>query len=213
MSDYTCKPEMAQLFRRAQAGDRQCLNRLMRRHDGLVHHIIRQQWDGPLTYAETLQEGRIALWRAILGFDPERGTAFSTYAGVAIARQVWQAVDRAQNQQQDDLPFLARSPVPHPRDVVLRQEIEEALNASVKRLPAKRRWVVRAHYGLDGRGGHTLAQLGRWLGCSRQAVHYHLHRALLRLRHPAFSSMLRFLLGRNRRQDYLRALGQGGDIR
>jgi len=212
MSDYTPEPEMAQLFQRAQAGDRRSLNRLMRQHDGLVHHIIRQQWGGPLTYTETLQEGRIALWRAILGFDPERGTAFSTYASVAIARQVWHAVDRAEKEREDELRFLAPSLFPHPRDVVLKQEIEEALNASVKRLRAKRRWVVRAHYGLDGRGGHTLAQLGRWLGCSRQAVHYHLQRALLRLRHPAFSATLRFLLGRNRRQDYLRALGQGGGL-
>jgi RNA polymerase sigma factor (sigma-70 family) len=181
----------------------------MRQHDGLVHHIIRQQWDGPLTYAETLQEGRIALWRAILGFDPERGTAFSTYASVAIARRVWRAVDRVQEEQQDDLAFLAPSPFPHPQDLCLKQEIEEAIYALVRRLSAKRRWVVRAHYGLDGRGGHTLAQMGRWLGCSRQAVHYHLQRALLRLRHPAFSASLRSLLGRNRRQDYLKALRQG----
>ncbi|MGD2105731.1 MAG: sigma-70 family RNA polymerase sigma factor [Anaerolineae bacterium] len=212
MSDYTPEPEMAQLFQRAQAGDRQSLNRLMRQHDGLVHHIIRQQWGGPLTYTETLQEGRIALWRAILGFDPEHGAAFSTYASVAIARQVWGAVDRAQKEQEDEWSFLAPSPFPHPRDVVLKQEIEEALDASVKRLRAKRRWVVRAHYGLDGRGGHTLAQLGRWLGCSRQAMHYHLQQALLRLRHPAFSATLRFLLGRNRRQDYRSALGQGGGL-
>jgi RNA polymerase sigma factor (sigma-70 family) len=207
MSNYTRESEMAQLFRRAQAGDRRCLNRLMCQHDGLVHHIIRQQWDGPLTYAETLQEGRIALWRAILGFDPQRGTVFSTYASVAIARQVWQAVERAQ--QQDGLIFLSPLPLPHPRDLVLTQEIEEALRALVKRLPVKRRWIVRTYYGLDGRGGHTLAQIGRWLGCSRQAVHYHLQRALLRLRHPAFSATLRFLLGRNRRRDYRQALGQG----
>jgi DNA-directed RNA polymerase sigma subunit (sigma70/sigma32) len=126
----------------------------MHQHDGLVHHILRQQWDGPLTYAETLHEGRIALWCAILGFDPERGTAFSTYASVVIARQTWHAVDRAEKEQQDDLTFLAPSPFPHPRDVVLHQEIEEALDASVKRLPAKRHWLVRAHYGLDGWGGH-----------------------------------------------------------
>jgi RNA polymerase sigma factor (sigma-70 family) len=213
MSNYTPGPEVAQLFRRAQAGDRRCLNRLMCQHDGLVHHIIRRQWDGPLTYAETLQEGRIALWRAILGFDPECGNAFSTYASVAIARQVWHAVDREQKERQDDQAFLAPSPVPHPRDVVLKQEVEEALYALVKRLPVKRRWVVRTHYGLDGRGGHTLAQMGRWLGCSRQAVHYHLQRALLRLRHPAFSAPLRFLLDRNRRQDYLKALGQGEWVR
>jgi len=80
----------------------------------------------------------------------------------------------------------------------------------VEHLPPKQRWVVCTYYGLDGWGGCTLAQLGRRLGCSRQAVHYHLRKALLRLRHPAFSMLLRAMLGRNRRMDYLRALHAEG---
>jgi hypothetical protein len=51
-----------------------------------------------------------------------------------------------------------------------------------------------------------LVQLGDQLGCTKQAVQYHLRRALHRLRHPAFSASLRGLLGLNRRQDYLQAL-------
>jgi hypothetical protein len=54
-----------------------------------------------------------------------------------------------------------------------------------------------------------LAQLGQQLGCTRQGVHYHLGRALLHLRHPAFSAALRALVGRNRRPDYLQALQPG----
>ncbi len=85
-------------------------------------------------------------------------------------------------------------------------EVKATLYGMVGRLPDKQRWVVSCYYGLDGWGGRTLAQLGERLGCSRQAVHYHLHRALLRLRHPAFSAILRALLGYNRREDYLAAL-------
>jgi RNA polymerase sigma factor (sigma-70 family) len=88
----TGNPKVANLFRQAQAGDAVSLARLMDQHDGLVHHILRRQWCDSLTYSEVLQEGRIGLWRAILGFDPERGVAFSTYASVAIARRVWRAV-------------------------------------------------------------------------------------------------------------------------
>jgi len=43
-------------------------------------------------------------------------------------------------------------------------------------------------------------------GCSRQAIHQHLQRARVQLRHPAFSADLRALLERNRRADYLAAL-------
>jgi RNA polymerase sigma factor (sigma-70 family) len=181
------------------------LAQLMREHDGLVHHITRRQWHGSLTYAEVLQAGRIGLWRAILGFDPERGTAFSTYASVAIARQVWRAV--AQAKEEEDLAPLPRpAPAPDLLTRLLKQEVKAALHALVEQLPARKRWIVRTYYGLDGQGEHTLAELARQLGCTRQGVHYHLRRAILHLRHPAFSAALRALVGRNRRQDYLQAL-------
>jgi RNA polymerase sigma factor (sigma-70 family) len=52
-----------------------------------------------VVYDDLVQEGRIALWRAVLGFDPQRGVAFSSYAGKAIERRIWQAVARARRQQ------------------------------------------------------------------------------------------------------------------
>jgi RNA polymerase sigma factor (sigma-70 family) len=190
----------------------------MRQHDGLVHHIIRRQWGGSLSYAQVLQEGRIGLWRAILRFDPERGTAFSTYAGVAIARRVWDAVrqDRkAQGQAEAARQVLGNGsgPLPSlsldPLEGLVEQDIKGALGTLVARLPVKQRQIVRAYYGLDGYSPHTLVQLGEHWGCTKQAVQYHLRRALHRLRHPAFSAPLRALLDLNRRQDYLQVLGPG----
>ena len=70
----------ATLFQQAQAGSLVSLNALMIRHDGLVQAVVRQQVLGDLPFAEALQAGRIGLWRAIRGFDPGRGVAFSTYA-------------------------------------------------------------------------------------------------------------------------------------
>ena len=96
----TGNPEVANLFACAQAGDARSLEQLMAQHEGLVHLVARRQWSGPLGYEETVQEGRIGLWRAILGFDPGRGGSFSTYAGVAIARKIWQAVKLRQVRQE-----------------------------------------------------------------------------------------------------------------
>lgn len=207
MTHYTiASPEVAILFHQAQAGDGLSLAQLMRQHEGLVHHIVRQQWHGSLSYAQLLHEGRIGLWRAVLSFDPQRGFAFSTYASIAIARHIWRAVARATEQQQED-PALRWLPLDlDPLSSLLEQEVEAVLQAMVEQLSPRQRWVVRAYYGLDGQGERTLAQLGSQLGCTRQAVHYHLRKALLHLRHPAFSATLRALLGRNRRQDYLQAL-------
>jgi RNA polymerase sigma factor (sigma-70 family) len=178
----------------------------MQQHEGLVHHIIRQQWRGPLTYTEMLQEGRIGLWRAIRGFDPTRGYAFSTYASVAIARQVWRAVAQAERTSVAPLLDCAVSPLPEPLLYVLTQEVQAALQALVAQLPPRQREVVQAYYGLAGQEPHTLAQVGQQRGCSRQAIHQQLQRALHHLRHPASSATLRALLGRNRRSDYCQAL-------
>lgn len=193
-------------FVQAQAGDTESLEQLMRAHEGLVHHIVRQQWRGCLSYEEAVHAGRIGLWRAIMGFDPGRGHAFSTYASVAIARHVWRAVELAEREERSAHTPTSARPCRGPQVEVLAWEVCATLHAMVAHLPAKQRWVVCTYYGLDGWGGCTLAQLGRRLGCSRQAVHYHLRKALLRLRHPTFSAQLRAMLGRNRRIDYLRAL-------
>lgn len=206
----TISEKDANLFRQAQAGDAASLDQLMRTHEGLVHHMVHQQWLGGLSYEEAAHAGRRGLWRAILGFDPGRGNAFSTYACVAIARHVWRAVKRAERDERRAPRSEIMTSCPDPRIAVLDREVIAALYAMVEHLPVKQRWIVCSYYGLDNRGGCTLAQLGRQLGCSRQAIHYHLRKALLRLRHPAFSMRLRALLGRNRREDYARALRAGG---
>jgi RNA polymerase sigma factor (sigma-70 family) len=205
---------VAQQFHQAQAGDKGSLEQLMHQHDRLVHYILRQQSSGPLSYEELLQAGRIGLWRAIEGFDPGRGRAFSTYASVVIARHIWQAVARAQQAARrgyakgTSWKGFAPPPrvAPDPLEYLMAQEVRVALYALLQHLPNLQRWIVCSYYGLEGQVAHTQAQLAAELGCTPQAVSYHLRRALLRLRHPAFSAALRVLLGRNRRRDYLQAL-------
>lgn len=200
----------ANLYALAQEGEAQSLEELMRMHEGLVHHIVRQQWRGRLSYEQALHAGRIGLWRAVLGFDPGRGYAFSTYAGVSIARHVWRAVGRAKREQEG---VLVSAPLParvDPGAVVQAGEVQTALHEMVARLPTLQRRIVYAYYGLDGRGGCTLAELGCRRGCTRQAIHYHLRKALSALRHPAFSALLRALLDRNSRADYRDALRAQG---
>ena len=83
----------------AQPRCQDCLDALIRRHDGLVHVVLRRQSRGGVAYEDLLQEGRIALWQAVLHFDPQCRAAFSTYAGVAIKRQIWRAVARSTRPQ------------------------------------------------------------------------------------------------------------------
>lgn len=189
----------------AQAGCQECLNGLMRRHEGLVHTVLRRQSSGPLSYAEVLQAGRIGLWQAVLHFDPGRGVALSTYAGVAIQRRIWQAVEQAQRRQgwlAPEEPVDARALA---EERLWWGEVRAALAAAIERLPGRQREVMLAACGWDGQPARGLTQTGHQWGVSRQAAAYWYHKALVSLRLPAVSGRLRQLWGQGSRADYHRS--------
>jgi RNA polymerase sigma factor (sigma-70 family) len=173
----------------------------MTRHDGLVQAVVRQQVLGELPFEEALQAGRIGLWRAILGFDPERGFAFSSYAWTCIKHQIWQAV-KAEGQCDPSHDPLGQVDLPDPAVVWGEKAIRRALRAMVDRLPPRLGYVVRVRYGLKGYPPSFYHQIGAALGVTKQRAHQ-LHReALAQLRHPAHSYRLRSLLDRHTLRDY-----------
>jgi RNA polymerase sigma factor (sigma-70 family) len=120
---------------------------MLRCHDGLVHAIIRREGSGMLTYEEALQAGRIGLWRAIVGYDPRRGTAFSTYAWVAIRRHIRRAAAQAMGAVACGLisvPLQAPDLDAHVEQVL----VHRALCTLLSRLPDRLRRVILARYGL-----------------------------------------------------------------
>jgi RNA polymerase sigma factor (sigma-70 family) len=197
-------PPEATQFIQAQAGCAESLNQLMARHDGLVQAVVRQQVLGELPFEEALQAGRIGLWRAILGFDPERGFAFSTYAWPSIKHHVWRAVKvygRSHSDQASSQPREA----PDPALVWEGKAIRRALLAIVDRLPPRLAYVVIARYGLKGHTPFLYRQIGAALGLTKQRAHQLHTEALVRLRHPAHSYRLRSLLDRHTLSDYEQA--------
>ena len=202
-------PTGVALFGQAQAGCRDSLARLMAAHEGLVHAVVRKQVLGHLPFAEAVQAGRIGLWRAILGYDPQRGTAFSTYAWISIMHHVWREVKRAErnhSQTAEYLPLHEESySTPEPADparVWEESAIQSALWDLVARLPERLRRVILARYGLTGQARSFYFQIGATLGISGERARQ-LHReALIWLRQPAHSQQLRSLLGRHTVADY-----------
>ena len=171
-------------------------------HEGLVHWVVRRQWLGDLPYAEGLHVGRIALWRALQGYDPCQGTAFSTYAVPTIARAVWRAVAQAQPHLQELLTPYPPHEAPDLEEAVEKGFVHEALHRLVARLPHPLDYVIVARYGLEGRPPQTFAAIGRALGVTRQRAHQLHTEALLWLAHPAHSLSLRKLLDKNTGADY-----------
>ena len=199
----------AALFRQAQAGCRDSLNTLMERHRGLVHAAIRQQVLGDLPYAEALQAGHTGLWRAILGYDPDRGWAFSTYAWHSIVHHIWRAVKvHTRSERRDNVLFvhelLERIPSSAGDPLALYQDtaIRQALAELVQRLPDRLRAIIVARYGLDGYPPRWFRQIGLQLGLTGESARQLHIQALVWLRHPAHCQHLRSLLERHTLADY-----------
>jgi RNA polymerase sigma factor (sigma-70 family) len=191
------------LFRQAQAGCHDCLNELMETHDGLVHAVVRKQILGNLPYDEALQAGRIGLWRAVLGYDPERG-AFSTYAWPSITRHIWRAVKEASRlvQPSEVMPAVPRLRTLDPELVWEASAIHNALHDLVKRLPTRLRTIIIARYGLNGCTVAFYHEIGVRLRLSGERVRQLHIEALVRLRHVAHSQYLRSLLSYHTVADY-----------
>ncbi len=192
----------------------QAVKEAMEQHDGLVHAFIQRQGGGDISYEEALQAGRIGLWRAIQGYDPLRGTAFSTYAWVAIYRHIHRQakeLSRETNVEVQELPALWV--VPDPREELERQLTRGALHDLVSQLPPRLRRVIVARYGLGEQPPCTLKELGQELGLSGERVRQLEQDALAWLRHPAHSWYLRHLLDKNTTADYRRALAQNAALR
>ena len=196
-------------FYQAQAGCRDSLNRLMAQHEGLVQAVVRQQVLGDLTFNEALQAGRTGLWRAILGFEPSRGLAFSTYAFPCIKHQVWREVKehtrscsrRESNTVEHEFESVA-SQVPDPAIGWEKVATHQALHDLVRRLPRRLRYVVIARYGLDGHAPTFYRHIGAKLGLTSERARQLHTEALIWLRHPAHSYLLRSLLDRHTLAEY-----------
>lgn len=196
--------EMA-LWTQAQAGCRQSVNWLMSQHNGLVYAVVRQQVLGYLSYDEALQAGRTGLWRAILGYDPERGTTFSTYAWTAIMRSVWTEVKRAAKQEKENtvpLPTTLPDAAQEPDKQWEQNTLAAATRQASSQLPARLQFVLAARYGWAGNSPSSFRQIGEQLGVSRQRAHQLHQEALLRLRQPALSYQLRAWLGKHTAAEY-----------
>jgi RNA polymerase sigma factor (sigma-70 family) len=197
----------ATLFKQAQAGCSESLDELMERHEGLVYWVVHRQWLLTLPYEDALQAGRRGLWRAILGYDPEWGTTFGTYAYQSIMRYVWAAVKSERRRIKREVPVgvlvvFCYQTGPDPAWLRGQMEISESLLELVKRLPQRLRRVIIAYYGLKGKEPQTLQAIGEQLGLSGERVRQLRNEALVWLGQPAHSQVLRSLLARHTQLEY-----------
>jgi RNA polymerase sigma factor (sigma-70 family) len=207
---HSLDPDDPASFACAQAGCRGCLNNLLAWHEPLVHYVVRNQIWGGVPEDDLLQEGRIALWRAIERYDPRRGAAFSTYASVAIARAVWWATQQERNERR-----LVRQADPVDAYLELesglwREQIHQVLGEASRYLNDQQRRILSLVYGVGdgettapGDNLENLAAAGRRLGLTRERVRQVRNDALAVLRLPVYTVRLRQLCQQDSRDAYL----------
>ena len=189
----------------AQSGCSACLDHLFRSHQGLVVAVVRRQYGGDVPYEDLIQEGCIALWQAILHFDPERGYAFASYAWRAIERRVLSCVVCAGRPQGGLAPPTPLDPLGYVEIVTQQAAIRVALRKVLRHLPQRLHEVLALVYGLDGQPPRSMAAVARAYGVTRECVRQWRNDALVLLRLPALSSPLRRLCDRDDRRAYRQA--------
>jgi RNA polymerase sigma factor (sigma-70 family) len=199
-----CHSKGVGIFVCAQGGCPDCLEALMREHEGLVHAVVQRQGMGGIAYGELVQEGRIGLWHAIQHYDPERGTPFASYAWLAIRHEVWHATGSADREPNDEAEAWLELAEEIEEDW-WRWHVRQALLEVVGKLPARLERLIRRTYGLDEPGPYSLAAIGRQWGISRERVRQLHNNALVLLRLPALSMRLRGLCEQDSRQAYQQA--------
>jgi len=186
---------------------------LLKRHERLVHGVLRRQWRGEVASADLLQEGRIGLWKAVMQYDAQRGIAFSTYAWYAIARHMWRTIRRKGRQRERESAWARarytwsepENPLHIAEDGLWWGTVCATLDKMVAHLPEPLQEVIVVFYGLDGGPPRTLAALGRWYGVTGEMVRVWRNDALVQLRMPLYSAHLRQMCGQDSRAAYAQA--------
>jgi len=198
-------PVGVEAYRCAQAGCLECQNGLLRMHEGLVHLVVKRQGGGDADYDDLVQEGRIALWLAVLGYRPELGYAFSTYAYAAIRNRVWGVAQRSHKAEGW---LEAGSFRDQLSEIVGEWQVEQVgqvLREGLGCLPERQRIVVVRVYGFEGEEPVTMAAIGREWGITCERVRQIRNAGLALLRLPVLSVRLRSLCERDSRRDYRQA--------
>jgi hypothetical protein len=152
--------EVADLARRAQAGDVAARDRLAAAHVGLVWRAIFSNFvPESLERDDLVQEGVIAMFRAIGKYDASKGARFSTYATFAIRRHFWEVV--AQH-----LKFPVQRHHETLRRIPARPTSAPAIVLPLSRLE---RWVLELRHHGPGRGpkGVPFNRIGEEMGVGK----------------------------------------------
>lgn len=138
-----------------------------------------------LLLAKTGNEPSIAELAAALAVPPEKIKELLVIQHEPVSLQA-RVGDEEDQELGDLLPDGASAPSELADRVLLAQEVQRVL----ERLSDRERQILVLRYGLGGRDGQTLDEVGRHFGVTRERVRQIEQKALRKLRHPSASRYL-----------------------
>lgn len=170
--------DVGELIGRAQAGDQDAAEHLLRLYRPLVLGVARHFFLPDSEPEDVQQIGMIGLWKAILRYRPERRASFAAFARLCIRRQILSALKRATHPAVPTVAFPEPSETRHdwqewvydPTPSLLEQLMEQdEATSTLDRLVSRLSPLEARVFALYGRG-QTYREIAEQIGCSPKAV-------------------------------------------
>ena len=124
------RPEDAELALRASDGQQWAFEELVERHGDILHFNACALYAPGEDYEDLLQAARLGLYKAAITFDPSRGVAFRSFAGLAAKAEVITALKSATRHKHAPLNSSARFEAPAGEDGATLAELLPAPSAN-----------------------------------------------------------------------------------
>jgi RNA polymerase sigma-70 factor (ECF subfamily) len=167
------------LMVRLARGQRDCLERLVRRYASRLLTFIERMVGDRHASEELFQEVFLAVWLKRHQYQFPRPFKAWLYAIAVNKCRAWHRSRRSvMVTLVEDTPLVPEAPGPSPEGVLMATETAEQVSAAVTRLPGQQRAVVvlRIWEGL------SYAEIAEALECTEGTVRSHMHHGLAALR-------------------------------
>lgn len=164
-------------------------NEIISANTRLVVSIVKKFADERNPFDDLLSEGISCLMKVVEKFDYDRGFRFSTYATMAVRREIYRLIERSHRNrtrfvtgQPEVLDDQLDAPLETQSEAEM-AKVDEHVEQLFAHLDDREKFIVRARYGFEDLGVKaTFANLGRKLGISKERVRQLELRAVDKLR-------------------------------
>ena len=174
--------QLLQLVKKAKSGDQRALKKIIQQYEPLVHKMARKySWMSfSHSYDDMLQEGRIAIFKTVNRFQPEKGYQFMTLLFPTV-RDAVQGLARKDNKHpkytasyeslKNKSILEDHSQTYEPAMEIPIEKITEMFDKICKGVDTKRAKILFQKFGLYGMQEMKNVEIGDIHGLSKQAVH------------------------------------------